>query len=106
MIFIARVGWRRGYRRHWLLHHVPIIIHLSKKFVFLNFLLLLFNHSVNVDIFFITVDATYQSDSTAMNHIKLEVLSSESILYLYVRDDHTFVHIFQKVGNSSGDINS
>ena len=102
MILIACVGWRREF---WgLFEHIPIFIHLSEKFVFLNFLLLFSKNCVYVDILLLSVYASDQSNSSSMNHIKLEVLCSKSVLYLYIRDDHPFVHIFQKVGDACCDI--
>ena len=102
MVLIACVGWRRWFRR--LFEHVPIFIHLSEKFVFLNFLLLFSKNCVYVDILLLSVYASDQSHTSSMNHIKLEILGSESVLYLYIRDDHPFVHIFQKVGDTCSDI--
>ena len=102
MILIACVGW---WRWSWgLFEHIPIFIHLSEKFVFLNFLLLFSKNCVYVDILLLSVYASDQSNTSSMNHIKLEVLCSKSVLYLYIRDDHPFVHIFQKVGDARSDI--
>ena len=102
MILIARISrWFRNWR---LFEHVPIFIHFGKKFVFLNFLLLLSKYCIYVDIFLISVNTTDISNSSSMNDIKLEILSSKGVLYLYIRDDHPFVHVFQKVGDSRSDI--
>ena len=102
MILIAGVGW---WFRNWrLFKHVPIFIHLGKKFVILNFLLLLSKYCIYVVIFLISVYASDISNSPSMNHIKLEILSSKCVFYLYIRDDHPLVHVFQKVGDSSSDI--
>ena len=102
MVLIAGVGWR--FRNWRLFEHVPIFIHLGKKFVFLNFLLLLSKYCIYVDIFLVSVYSTDQSNSSSMNHIKFEILSSKCVLYLYICDDHPFVHVFKKVGDSRSDI--
>ena len=103
MIFITGVSG--GYHRFWrLFNHIPIFIHFSEKFVLLKFLLLFAKDCIYVDIFLISIYASNQINSSSMDYIEFEILSCKGVLYLYVRDDHPLVHIFQKVRDSCGDI--